>query len=184
MSSIPSSTDYTIVIGLARDEKKFDRTLYDSAMTGGRASLEEVDQVLTQIENLFPKRSSWKTIGWTTLALALLPCFYIRACYDLSILQIYLLVVFLIMTLLFVLAGKSNINNNKEAYNQANMLLQRFQPSFDAKGLRWHVPKAFPNYVQLFKDYREDKLAQDIPYNPPSNQYNGEEELVQPLIHT
>ena len=49
-SPISSSSDSTIIIPLDRDENKFLKTTYTPSMTGGRATPEEVNQVLTLLD--------------------------------------------------------------------------------------------------------------------------------------
>lgn len=50
LSSVPSTSDSTIIIPFEQGEKKFSRKTYKDTMTGCRASSEEINQVLTLLE--------------------------------------------------------------------------------------------------------------------------------------
>ena len=203
MAFVPISTDYTVVIAYSGSQKKFDRTLYAPVMTGGRATSEEVSQVLSGLENVLPKSpSAWCTVAWIFFFIATALFFYLQMWWNGYMMQNYSVFAVCTLILLCVLASKSNKAKNKEARAQADAFLQGVQPSFQARGLRWHLPNVFPYYVELLKDYREQGTTQNIspvqqalpqinntlqpsyPYLPPplTNQYNGDN-LAQPLIY-
>ena len=203
MAFVPTSTDYTIVITYSGTQKKFDRTLYAPAMTGGRATSEEVKQVLLGLENVLPKSSStWSAVPGIFFVVALASFFYLQMWRNGYMMQIYSVFAVCTLILLCALVCKSDSAKHKKARAQADAFIQGVQPSFEARGLRWHLPSVFPYYVQLFKDYREQGTAQNISQvpqglpqtnnttqstypmylPPPNNQYNGDN-LAQPLIY-
>jgi len=52
VTNVPSSSDYTIVIPFNEEDNKFSRISYSASLTGGRASSEEVNEVLTLLDTI------------------------------------------------------------------------------------------------------------------------------------
>ena len=170
---VPSSSDYMIVIPFNKENNKFSRISYSASMTGGRASSEEVNQVLTLLDitiNNVP--TSFQVIIRLVIRF-LVPLVMIWIlggvwkCYNpgppFAILFWYMLA-----SLIYILVRRSF--QVKEAKSQAQKIIQRFQPSFEERGLRWNIPLTFPHYIEICRDYREKFFETQIPpYNPQVN---------------
>ena len=167
---IPSSSDYTIVIPFNTDDNKFSRTSYSSSMTGGRASSEEINQVLTLLDITTSNIPTGRQIITRLIIRFLVPAVMIWIlveawrCYRPST-PATVLFWYMLASLIYILVRRNS--QVKEAKNQVQKIIQRFQPTFEERGLRWNIPLAFPHYIELCRDYREKFLeAQIPPYNP------------------
>jgi len=171
-SNIPSSSYNTIIIPFDREENKFSRTVYSTSMTGGRASCDEVNQVLTLLEiaasNIFTSFQAFKYI----LIRLLIPSFVIWIlagtwrCFKLDPF-FFIWCYYIFRSFFYVLIKKSG--ETEEVKKQVHKIIQRFQPLFKERGLRWNIPRVFPLYVELCRDYREQFFETQIPYNPQAN---------------
>jgi len=170
--NIPSSSDYTIIIPFDREENKFSRTVYSTSMTGGRASCDEVNQVLTLLDiavsNIPTTFQTLKTLLIRLLVPGLMIWIIAESwrCYRMET-PLTMLFWYMVASLLYMLRKKSV--ETKEAKSQVQKVLQRFQPLFEERGLRWNIPQAFPLYVELCRDYREKFFEAQIPYHPQTN---------------
>ena len=70
-------------------------------------------------------------------------------------------------SLIYIFVKKET--KTKEGICQVQNVLQRFQPLFEEKGLRWNIPQSFPLYIELCRDYRERLFEHPISYNPQTN---------------
>jgi len=170
---IPSSSDYMIVIPFNKEDNKFSRTSYSASMTGGRASSEEINQVLTLLDLTTSNIPTGRQIITRLIIRFLVPAVMIWIlaeawrCYRHAEPTI-LLFWYMLASLIYILVRRNS--QVKEAKGQVQKIIQRFQPTFEERGLRWNIPLAFPHYIELCRDYREKFFeAQIPPYNPQVN---------------
>jgi len=170
---VPSSSDYMIVIPFNKEDKKFSRTSYSASMTGGRASSEEVNQVLTLLDITINNVPTLFQVITRLIIRFLVPGFMILVligtwrCYRHAE-PTLLLFWYMLASLIYILVRRNS--QVKEAKSQAQKIIQRFQPIFEERGLRWNIPLGFPHYIEICRDYREKFFeAQIPPYNPQVN---------------
>ncbi len=184
----PISSDYTVIIPYISSQEKFDREAYSSAMTGGRASAEEIDQVLRLIEAASHGMSTPEKLFKTWCFRFLLPFIFLlifqingNLRYPQCFWGNFLAYVIIGNIWLFIMTTK----NNSKVKENVKSVLKLYQDAFEKKGLRWHVPVNFPLYVELFKDYREQQCQFSIPvnqYQPVSVEKQETTTIDKPLL--
>ena len=159
--SIPSATANTVIFQFDKASKKFDSSFYSPALTDGKISLEEINQALKQVE----------TAGASV-------AFKIRVSFCWFILLILIIISLFVYTLNFALNGKSRLISfavfgypvavfvalilyilqlkrfSDELKYKCKLVVERLNPSFSCRGLRWHIPADFPQWIELWKDYQ------------------------------
>jgi len=174
--AIPPTTDYTIVFPHDAVGKRFDSGFYAPGLTDGRASREEIDQVLTEVENV-RRPLNGKIVSAV--------CCYIFGLFAAVGGYVFLMVsmasevpdmipffvigfIGLIIALIWIFIARVK-NVNVEMKTKCKAVVDRHNPNFASRGLRWHVPVHFPRWIELWKDYRAGNNPQPI-YMPPVNQ--------------
>jgi len=168
-SFIPYSSTSTIIFPFDNFEKQFSKTEYSSSLTGGRATLDEVNEVLANLDTV---ASNYPSIFQLSLRLSfrlLIFAFIIYSfmdttvCYDARAPWIAW-TTYMVLNLIYLL--KTFVSERKEAKKQIENVLKWYQPSFEEKELRWIIPQDFPKFVGIYRDYREKYLEAQTPYNP------------------
>ena len=178
---IPSTTQYTIVFPLNNSSKTFESGFCTPMLTDGRAHPEEVNLLLREIETAqipfsskISKAFFWYFFSLTLASLGLV--FFIKVIASKS--QALTLVgVFGFMAIVLPVMNiftKSVQRIKKEARDACQVIVDNANREFSYRGLRWHLPAQFPNWVELWKDYLSYPQmgqfnAQPI-YMPPVNQ--------------
>ncbi len=188
-STIPTTSDYTVIIPYISSQSKFDREAYSPAMTGGRASSEEIDQVLKLIETVSsgivtPDQFLKSWCLRFVLPFILMVCFQLTGCFW------YNLQFFWGCFTIYVIGGNIwmclvTSKNNAKTKENVQSVLKLYQDAFQRKGLRWHIPVNFPLYVELFKEYREQQYQVNIPvsqYQPVSVENHETATMAQPFL--
>jgi len=169
---IPSSSDSKIIIPFDKDDNKFSRTTYSPAMTGGRASTEEVNQILNLLDKASKIPFTLQQVLWRAFVRLAIPIVFIIyavedwRCYRIESFTFYA-IIYMIVSLL--LLRRDFHLKTKVAKTEAYKILQMYESSFEKRGLRWSIPKEFPMYMELNRDYREKYFESQIPYNPQNN---------------
>ena len=186
-STIPISSDYTVVFPYISSQGKFAREAYSPAMTGGRASSEEIDQVLKLFETVSrgmstPDRflESWCLHFLLPFAFMLLFQINDNFRYPQFVWSCFALYVIGGNIWMFSAAAK----NNSKIKENMQTVLKLYQDTFEKKGLRWHIPANFPLWIALFKDYREQQHQISAPANQcqPVSVENHESTMDKPLL--
>ena len=55
------------------------------------------------------------------------------------------------------------VRNNKKSKDAVKALIDRVNPNFTNRGVRWHLPQHYPRWIELWKDY----VGQAGVYTPP-----------------
>jgi len=203
---IPPITDSTLVFPLDQETKKFDKSFYSPALTDGRFSSEQVNNVLNEIEETHKKKLKVLRALRIYLGTAFVVGFFILMLFTTTVLsnlgdysdyedsdtkqqgnlrhgsnydyyeleaeeELFLLWggwMFFFFGALFwsiVLAIYSKYSLNK-ARKGVQAAVDRNNQFFPNHGLRWNLPKNFPHYIELWKDYRGLNFNQ-TPLQPP-----------------
>jgi len=180
----PLSSDYTVVIPLHKDKKTFDRDVFSSAMVGGRATIQDVEKVLTHLETATSKLHSPCKATIVLMILYLIPFFAlmkktVRNTHHVPICLwiIYALYV-LIVSLLYVKYYKSQVE--KVVAEAKKIIKTYYQDFFESRGLRWHIPQHFPLWIELYKDYREQHQTGLKIHSHPQHQHQVQHH---PVVH-
>jgi len=187
--TIPTSSDYTVIIPFNSSQGKFDREAYSPAMTGGRASAEEIDQVLKLIETVASGISTPDQFLKSWCLRFVLP-FILMVCFQLNGSFWYSPRIFWVWFTVYVIGGNIwmclvTAKNNSKTKENVKSVLKLYQDAFQKKGLRWYVPVNFPLYVELFKEYREQQVHHqvNIPiYQPVSVENHETATMAQPFL--
>ena len=175
--AIPPTTDYTVVFPHDDLAKRFDTGFYSPALTDGRASKEEIEQVLREVEAVRKPFASKIVSAVCCYILSLFAAIGGFIFLMISVgggpggdmIPFYIIgyIAFLVaIIVVFALRIKSITEQMK---TKCREVLDRQNQNFASRGLRWHIPVHFPRWVELWKDYRAGAIAQPI-YMPPVNQ--------------
>ncbi len=176
--AIPPTTATTVVFPSTADGRAFDSGFYSPGLTNGRASFEEINQFLTEINTLRVANGSQTASGICCRAL----CFFftlilfalcmvlvissIPALTPLVVIGFFVFLVTLIMTLV-----KRSERAQTEFKAKCQVIVNQHNQNFASRGLRWHLPVYFPRWVELWKDYSVNQGVTGQPiYVPPVNQ--------------
>jgi len=174
--AIPPTTDYTIVFPHDAVSKRFDSGFYAPGLTDGRASREEIDQVLNEVENVRRPLASKIVSALCCYIFGLFAAigsyvFFMVAMAggDPELIPFFVIgFIGLIVALVWIFVVRVK-NLTEQIKTKSRQVIDRHNPSFASRGLRWHVPVHFPRWIELWKDYRAGNNPQPI-YMPPVHQ--------------
>lgn len=173
---IPPTTTITIVFPFDEPTKRFDCSFYSPHLTDGRASIQEIQQVLAEVEAI---RGSLASEGGCMGCLRLLCFLFISSLMiialnnvdvnDSSSIPFVAIGCFVLMVSVCCCMSKRDerINNEIKERCQAAVDKHNYQ-SFGSRGLRWHIPIHFPRWIELWKDYQGQSSSNM--YIPPPPQ--------------
>jgi len=180
-AGIPPTTQYTIIFPSPNFDSKFDFGFYSPNLTEGRASTQEITQVLSDIESTIkPFNEKIKKAGFILLAyviLSFLPSvclFFAKG--DKSAAFIVSIVAFCVGAIAGLVIWICYIQKvDAKMVPKCQEKIDRHNQDFVHRGLRWHLPTSFPRWVELWKDYSQPQgvgIGQSYPnknsYVPPS----------------
>ena len=180
---VPATSLYTIIF--PQDFRLlYDSSFYNPNLTEGRATKEEIDQLLREIEAVkkpFGKKITcalWLLLLGFLASIAMMIALPIMSVGPSSYdkwgrlvqtndngelfggifgglaLMIFSIVYFAVYV----------VRNNRKSKAAVQVLLDRINPDFNSRGLRWHLPLHFPRWIELWKDY----VGQPAAYTPPA----------------
>jgi len=180
---IPPTTDMTIVFPYNSLSKTFERGFYSPPLTEGRASNEDIGNMLRQFEQVIAegRRGNGVMMCFFLLfffggfALTVYLCNTVFASDSSSsfmfIIPLTYMFLFAVMGILMAKRGRASMRKTRATCQQ---IIDR-NGQFSSAGLRWCLPMSFPTWVELWKDYRG--MPQTGYYNyqmaPPAYQYGG-----------
>lgn len=153
----PVCTDYTIVIPYEFFQGKFSKTVYDSQMTENRASNEEINQVLGNVEEILSRKPSYaKTFGilLTIYLIAGLIAFLLQNTFNYTFQYWFEGSFWLFLGIVCFTFWMMYVNQWRKRKVEAGDYIDSIQHGFKQRGLRWHIPQQFPQWIEIFKDYR------------------------------
>ncbi len=178
--AIPPTTEYTVIFPSSAPtigvEAKFDSSFYAPNLTDGRASKQEIIQVLSDIEStLKPWADKIKRAGYYILAYVFLSFFaflyFLLTAGGESLVFIIGPVAFIlgiILSLVILIFYFKNLDAKMRPKCQET--IDRHNQSFLPRGLRWHLPcpNGFPKWIELWKDYSQPQgFVNQQPINVP-----------------
>ena len=171
---IPPTTDSALVFPYDKSNKRFDRNFYSGALTDGRLHSDQLERFFEKIETKVNKK-----IGKVQKLMKLFGFF---AVFSFIILGLYGICLFAetdfadeadwsvyddidsffiaFIGLFFAIIFYSIILSlySKRSYRKTRKSVERFinkqNPEFAAIGLRWNLPMSFPQWIELWKDYK------------------------------
>ena len=177
---VPPSTQYTIVFPMNIWAKQYDSSFYNPGLTDGRATQEEITNVLREIQEIkkpFNRKivcALWLYILGLLGVIALMVVGIVGSVGGTDYEYVYtdgywhyeyvdndntgLLVgaiiggIFGMIFVIFVFACYV-AKTSKASRIPVQALFNRINPDFSTRGLRWHMPVHFPRWVELWKDY-------------------------------
>jgi len=156
-SHTPSATDLCIRIPLSKSTKKFDRSAYSSVISSNKASSEEIDQILSHLETITNRFPTPSQALKTYFRIFIFPWIIINLPKVFSgldgphIVKIYIIYA---LIMIYFLINKNQHKRNHSKLEAMN-IIKLYQSAFLAKGLRWLIPKDFPDLIELHKEYRD-----------------------------
>ena len=181
---IPTTSLYTVVFPLEVRRSQYDTSFYNPGLTDGRATQEELNQVLREVEaikNPFSKKLTcalWLFIfGFFTSLVVMITVpvicsgnpYYDNYGYyhdDTNVGGMFAGIFGGLFTMIFVIVYLIIFisRNTKKSRAAVQTILDRVNPNFTSRGLRWHLPLHFPRWIELWKDY----VGQASVYTPPT----------------
>lgn len=190
---LPPNTDETIIIPFNAFTFEYDLTVYNTAMTEHRLSQKGIKNFLAGINVILQERKKEiyndNNLRNTCIFLvliftgALLNAVLIPATGKIELLSVGLSIIFLGMLYWFVnlikMARRAK-RIRKQARQDCLDYIERKREDFDAKGLRWEIPDRFPNWIELWLDYKTD----DSKDNQDDSDTNAQDLHKRPSYHT
>lgn len=158
---VPPTTDFTVIFPFDKHTGKFDRLFYYSALTDGRASQDQIDLFLREIEQILQRKSKpINIIIWLFVFLAfsvLLGLTYHHM--DRYDTEREMVIKTMIAYLFVVVLCSGTIqlyrrHTKKKAKKAIEAAIRRSYLEFEAQGLRWNIPAGFPKWIELWKYYK------------------------------
>jgi len=177
ITAAPASTHERLAFPLINSE--FDSSFYNPGFTDGRASSEEIRQILTEIQAvrrpIFAdlKKSHSRYILFVIFSFLLAFCFgFFLATFIGSVAALFsfVLCIFLFVIVSWNLRSKI-IKATQDSQAAVNQVLEKYSGSFASRGLRWSLPINFPTWIELHKDYLLSQNAGGQPVYMPPNMY-------------
>jgi len=175
------TTESNIIFPLDRDNEQFNSRLYTLALTDGKASNQEVDKVLADIMTAGKDPSNKK--GWSRascfafvlfliltilLSVGFAWTIIIMSSPDISEDQFaigYGICCVLIVVCVCSSAGCCSVclerisPDSEIIRKKCQDVVEEHNKDYVLKGLRWHLPQEFPQWVELWKDYKLDAFG-------------------------
>lgn len=160
---VPNHTDSTLYFPYMFKDDEFNRNLYTPSLTDDKASTEEVNEILGEVESEMRRYfdSSNNVFCYSMGAFAAIAgtmTFFTRK-YKLKenpkIAKRMYFVELGVIALCLVPYLKYDYDSTQEAKRTTIEIFNKYNPVWSEKGLRWHVPeRSFPRWVELCKDYK------------------------------
>ena len=182
----PATSDCTVIFPQNIWSKNFDASFYNPALTGGRATLEEINQVLAEVTVLkkpFHRRiicAVWLYVLGLIACIALMVVVPILSVpdyddddyddYDDSDTMMFVgifggLFGMIAVIVIFIVYVRRTM---KATRVPVQAFFDGINPNFASRGLRWHAPLHFPRWVELWKDYVGQAAVAQPNYQPPA----------------
>jgi len=187
---IPPTTDSALVFPFDKSGKKFDRSFYSMALTDGRMSSEQLESFLGKIEKKLEKKVSgvqrlirfFAGLGLFSMIILFLYGFCLfnedensfdgeDYVYDEFDNFGTALIGFCFAAIFYsVILGFYKKNRYLRAKKTITKFIKKHSSEFAHAGLRWNVPLSFPQWIELWKDYKIETTY--LPISPPQINYS------------
>jgi len=183
---VPQTTPYTIMFSEDKQSKTYDSSFYNTTLTEGRATSEEVSQVLKEINAMrrpLIKKTSLILFSFVVSLVIVIGLFVIFSVFLMAshpLISDYGLIFSVILLLIslgfFTLSFRRNQQDCRKA---AAVIVSKYNIIFASKGLRWQLPAEFPRWIELWKDYLGQPNTQASFYIPPLDASTNESHFQQ-----
>jgi hypothetical protein len=175
----PESTDDTIVFPYSSGSQKFSRTVDSTKVTQGKASLEDINNVLTVFELVISKVSSTRRFLLGLVCLFYFPYFMLNQAhwvyYELSLsLRMYYLIFALPAVTYFIFKRMRETGRRKDNIKK---MIEMIRSAYAKRGLRWHFTESFfCTWLELKKEGSTEEQNNNISVEVHPD--NSEESLI------
>jgi hypothetical protein len=185
----PPITDLALVFPFDKLSNKFDRNFYAPALTDGRASFETLDHFLQKVERILKKKARQVFIASLILAFVILVGFFMTL-YSLAgglddLTQddidsddpdtvFSAMFAFLFIAVISSLGFSAFVRcKDRKAQKRIKSFVEKNSQAFNVLGLRWSMPLRFPQWIELWKDYKSQSSAYLPPLMPQNSLSNN-----------
>jgi len=165
MIAVPPTTDMGLVFPFDRRSSKFDRSFYSPALTDGRASSEQIETFLKGVEKLIKKKSRgiklfmglfifFVITGFLGLFCVISDIDYLDESTDIDDLFTYFMGYLLAVIFYALLLQLYIRRKQRKAKKSVKSYMKKNGQAFNEQGLRWNAPMFFPQWIELWKDYK------------------------------
>ncbi len=180
----PAGGDF-IVFNSDSFTKKFDSASYYPHLTDGKASTEEINHVLREIEKVQKPFNSQLLSVLICYIIFLFTSVGFYAVFmmnftelDIAIIAIYfvLFVAAVVFNLIIYVTRTRGIREKMKL--KCKNVTEKHNQYFMKRGLRWHIPEKFPKCIELWKDEKPQNFGNQQPswnfegHNQPQPQQN------------
>jgi len=167
------TTESNIIFPLDHGNKQFNSRLYTVALTDGKASNQEIGKVLADL--IIAGQDPSNNLGWDResrlawvrfFVLTIVMTFGIILCSSVDeSLSLTLLLIFLVCGCFWGCGNclqmiSTRTEPNKEIIRKkCQDVVDMHNKDYVLKGLRWHLPQEFPQWVELWKDYKLEAFS-------------------------
>jgi len=176
----PPTTDFCLVFPYDRKSNTFDKSFYSPALTHGKVSFQQLDSFIGEAERILkkkidPVKKVWSLFGWfALLGVVFIACLMFTMMSDDldddynsdsmaaniddsdEVDSLFIVLMGYMFGIIFyaLICGIYSCKKHRKARKAIQTLVDRNSQMFAAQGLRWNVPKYFPRWIELWKDYR------------------------------
>jgi len=158
---VPSTTDSVVVFSWHRKWRRFDRSEYKPEYSDGEITHEKIDHFLNEIDHLvrkvLRKDSILCFLFFVMIILAAVFGYIIKKFSHGGYVFLFLacwVVLIVLITGIMVMQRQKNLQTTKDLVKK---YIKKHHSKFKAFGLRWHIPKHFPLWIELRKQLRTPK---------------------------
>lgn len=158
--AVPPTTKQTIIFPSIDLESKFRYRFYNPKLTNGKASKQEITEVLTDIEKItkpysgkIRRASYYYFLAYVILSFIALLYFLITADDKSGVFNDALLAFFAGLGASILLLFLYLRIIEKKMIRKCHETIKKHNEKFVSKGLTWHLPADFPRWIELWKDY-------------------------------
>lgn len=176
---VPPTTDLTIIFPLDAFARSYDSSFYSPVLTGGRASHEEINQILAEVQTIRKPYAKKVGLFLCCFFFYLIACIFGLLLWDFNVdlsdganVAIGIVVFVAAVIVGMIVFIKTIKNMTIESRNKVQDLFARVNANFTGRGLRWNAPVHFPRWVELWKDFNAQNTNQPG-YVPPQVQPYG-----------
>lgn len=157
--SVPPSDDLRIVFPYDKRHIRFNRRFYTPDMTDEKIEYRQLSTILKSFESIVhSSKVIENTVTYVFLILALLGFGFILY-YDItqhSSMMVSLTIgYFAVFFIGSCIVYSFVYYKQKEAREKIQQVIMINDAIFEAQGLRWNLPPAFPKWIELWKDYKK-----------------------------
>ena len=177
---VPPSTDSVIVFPFNRTNKRFNKEFYSSEMTNGRASSDDINQVLTILELISPRFPTKLDLLISCLVRFVPPLVIVILFEQTDVFQSSacvwaVLLIYWIVGIFFLLSQRDL--KADDARVDLERIIEMVQPEYLKKGLRWQIPEQNYHWIELVNEPGETELLDKLTVDE-----SGENEVVNKLV--